>query len=139
LVDKGMDAHKFLYVPNGFSLSVPYDKRVEDQSGLLRDISELKKRGAFIYFYAGAFGEPNAMHKFVDALKKYHPTRPHNAYFVLVGKGEQLHRIKERCTSLGMDYVKFYSQVDKSLVVQALSLVDAGFFVMHDLPIYRFG
>lgn len=35
--------------------------------------------------------------------------------------------------------MSFYGQVDKGVILEALKRVDAGFFVMHDLPIYRFG
>lgn len=139
MVSRGMLPSKFKYVPNGFSLSdLSVVKEVQD-SDLLTDLEKFRSNGDFIFFYAGALGEPNAMHKFVDALSFFEVPEGTSAKFIVVGKGEQGSELKARCKDLGYDFVIFYPQVDKAVVQAALERVDACFFVMHDLPIYRFG
>ncbi|MGR4976338.1 glycosyltransferase family 4 protein [Pseudomonas sp. LARHCG127] len=139
MVSRGMKPEKFRYVPNGFSLTDAYSVMNSTNSCLLTDLRRFKSQGDFLFFYAGALGEPNAMHLFLDALRFFEIPDGVAVKFIIVGKGEQDAELRTRCKELGFDFVLFYSQVDKAQIQQALSLVDAGFFVMHDLPIYRFG
>lgn len=139
MVSRGMRADKFLYVPNGFSSVDIQTTTPTLSSDLLSDLKKFKANGDFLFFYAGALGEPNAMHLFLDALKFFEVPEGLFVKFVIVGKGEQALELVDRCKHLGYGFVRFYPQVDKAQVQQALRLVDAGFFVMHDLPIYRFG
>lgn len=132
----GLSSEKFIYAPNGFSFKESARKLIEHP--LLTDLKSFRSDGEFIYFYAGALGEPNAMHKFVDALEFLSPMSK-KIRFVIVGKGEQSKDLRQRCMEKSYDFVSFYEQVDKQIVLEALKVVDAGFFVMHDLPIYRFG
>lgn len=134
---RGLSSDRFVYAPNGFSFSASGTQT--DVHPLLSDLQLFRRNGDFVYFYAGALGEPNAMHKFVDALEYLKPTMGRKIRFVIVGKGEQAEALQRRCAELAYDFVSFYGQVDKSIILQALKSVDAGFFVMHDLPIYRFG
>ncbi|MCW1244315.1 glycosyltransferase family 4 protein [Pseudomonas sp. SAICEU22] len=139
MVSRGMRAGKFRYVPNGFSLDDVNVSGKTEGSNLLDDLTEFKSQGDFLFFYAGALGEPNAMHLFLDALQFFNIPDGLSVKFIIVGKGEQRAELDARCRKLGYDFVLFYPQVDKAEVQQALCIVDVGFFVMHDLPIYRFG
>lgn len=132
----GLTESRFVYAPNGFSLAT---SAMQAHHPLLSDLESFRRNGEFIYFYAGALGEPNAMHKFVDALEYLSDPAGRSIRFVIVGKGEQAEALQRRCAERAFDCVSFYGQVDKSVIVEALKSVDAGFFVMHDLPIYRFG
>ncbi|WP_158249654.1 MULTISPECIES: glycosyltransferase family 4 protein [unclassified Pseudomonas] len=139
MVSRGMKPGKFRYVPNGFSLN-DINASVESQgASLLDDLMGFKSQGDFLFFYAGALGEPNAMHLFLDALHFFEIPEGVSVKFIIVGKGEQSAELNARCRKLGYDFVLFYPQVDKAEIQQALRVVDVGFFVMHDLPIYRFG
>lgn len=139
MVRRGMRPDKFLYVPNGFS-STDTEASIEFRSSeFLNDLKAFRAQGDFLFIYAGALGEPNAMHLFIDALDCFESPAGVSVKFIIVGKGEQASELVERCRKHNYDCVKFYPQVDKVQVQQALRLVDAGFFVMHDLPIYRFG
>lgn len=135
---RGMSPSKFVYVPNGAVLNDRCDFWGED-SGLVSDMKEFKRQGDFLFFYAGALGEPNAMHKFVDSLAYIKAGGALSIRFIVVGKGEQELELKRRCKSLGYDFVEFYPQVDKRVVYSALTYADCGFFVMHDSPIYKYG
>lgn len=137
MISKGLREDKFVYGPNGFSCAPP--PFLDGGSKLLNDLEELREQGSFIFFYAGALGEPNAMHKFIDALEFFSAPKGRRVQFVIVGKGEQFEELAQRCNHGNLKNVGFYPQVDKAVVMSALSMVDAGFFVMHDLPIYRFG
>jgi len=136
---KGMARGKFLYVPNGFSKAAPPVASNILRSPLIDALEEYRRNGDFIFLYAGALGEPNAMHRFVDSLKFLSAERCRYVKFVIVGKGEQAADLQQRCIEARYDFVKFFPQQDKSVIHAALDRVDAGFFVMHDLPIYRFG
>lgn len=134
---RGLTPNRFVYAPNGFSFTPTVTQTTIHP--LLADLQSFRRAGEFVYFYAGALGEPNAMHKFLDALEYLSPSCQRKIRFVIVGKGEQAEALQRRCELHGFDFVSFYGQVDKSIILQALKCVDAGFFVMHDLPIYRFG
>lgn len=135
---RGMSPSKFVYVPNGAVLSDRYEP-LADENRLVSDMKEFKRQGDFLFFYAGALGEPNAMHKFVDSLAYIKAESVHGIRFIIVGKGEQEFELKQRCQSLGYDFVEFYPQVDKRVVYSALEYADCGFFVMHDSPVYKYG
>ncbi|MNJ14188.1 putative glycosyl transferase [compost metagenome] len=137
MVSKGAREDKFIYAPNGFSQAPTM--LFEGCSDLLKDLRCLREGGSFVFFYAGALGEPNAMHKFIDALLFFKAPEGRLVQFVIVGKGEQYGELVQRCIKYNINNVSFYPQVDKGVVLSALSLVDAAFFVMHDLAIYRFG
>ena len=136
--ERGMLPSKFLYVPNGAVLN-DICGSLHEEKGLVSDMKEFKRRGDFLFFYAGALGEPNAMHKFVDSLAHVKARGVRGIRFIVVGKGEQEFELKGRCRSLGYDFVDFYPQVDKRIVYSALAYADCGFFVMHDSPIYKYG
>lgn len=138
MIEGGMLENKFRYIPNGFSND---DAHLSSPSLTLQvheDLKGLKDQGKFIFIYAGAIGEPNAMHLFVDALCLLEENARASLSFVVIGKGEQFSEVKSRCESESLP-VSFYPAIAKTDVLYALSLADAGFFVMHDLPIYRFG
>lgn len=139
MVSRGMKPRKFRYVPNGFSLDDINATGESRCSNLLDDLTRFKTQGDFLFFYAGALGEPNAMHLFLDALHFFEIPEGLSVKFIIVGKGEQSAELNARCRRLGYEFVLFYPQVDKAEIQQALRVVDVGFFVMHDLPIYRFG
>lgn len=134
---RGLSVDKFIYAPNGFSLGGAASQVITHP--LISDLQIFRKNGDFVYFYAGALGEPNAMHKFLDALDYLPKPQARKLRFVIVGKGEQAEALQRRCIERSFDFVSFYEQVDKAVIFEALKCVDAGFFVMHDLPIYRFG
>lgn len=137
MVGRGLCENKFIYAPNGFSQDSATPLAIGGE--LIESIKIFRESGNFIFFYAGALGEPNAMHKFIDALEFFKAPDERPVKFVIVGKGEQLDELVKRCASHGLHSVHFYSQVDKEVLLSALTMADAGFFVMHDLPIYRFG
>lgn len=137
MAEHGLSSDRFIYAPNGFSLSGA--AKPPNGHPLIKDLQSYGSDGDFVYFYAGALGEPNAMHNFIDALDFLQQPVNRRIRFVIVGKGEQADALERRCQEQGYDFVHFYGQVDKEIIVQALKIVDAGFFVMHELPIYRFG
>lgn len=139
MISKGMLANKFLYIPNGFSKELVRTTAGQKGEEILDDVRRYQSEGYFLYVYAGALGEPNAMHQFLDCLPYLNATINERCKFIIIGKGEQAESLMQRCTEEGYTNVVFYGQIGKSIVLDVLEYMDAAFFVMHSLPIYKYG
>jgi glycosyltransferase involved in cell wall biosynthesis len=136
MIQHGMRAEKFGYIPNG----VAGDGWQENGSVLPEEhrnaLSHLKAQGQFLLGYAGSHGISNALEFFIAAanLLQQQPVT-----FVFVGQGPEKGRLKQSASGYKLKNVIFLPPLPKRNVPAFFGLVDACFLSWQKRPIYRFG
>ncbi len=131
----GLQADKFVYVPNGIS--------EEDWSGKRElsvinkgKINELKKQHKFLIAYAGAHGVANALDSFIKAAGYI---RDFPIHLLLIGKGPEKNKLIEIAESKNFNNITFLDSVPKNEIPELLSMMDALYIGLQNQPIFRFG
>lgn len=128
---KGLDANRFVYIPNGVSVaSLPFDTESNE-------INQLKEQGKFIFAYIGAHGKPNALEQFIAALQLLQEKQQNHIHAIFLGKGEEKENLKQQACNL--NNITFLESIPKDAVAGFLSNVDATFLGWRALPIYQYG
>jgi len=136
MLQHGMKAEKFVYIPNGVSVdewqnapdSMPDEHR--------HAISILKKKEHFLVGYAGAHGLANALDHFIDAA---YQLQEHPVTFVLIGQGSEKDRLMQKVQSRKQTNVVFLPSVEKKAIPVILQEMDALYIGLKGDPLFRFG
>jgi glycosyltransferase involved in cell wall biosynthesis len=132
MVKRGMDAAKFVWVPNGVCLA-----EMEGGDKAPSEITAMIPRTDFVIGYTGTLGEANAMHVLIEAAR----ILKHDSHikFVLVGSGKERNAIANLIERYELDNVVLLPPVAKSQVPDVLSKFDICYIGLLDKPIFRFG
>lgn len=135
MVERGMDAEKFAYVPNGFDPAEWTD--TISASHTLKDLVErLKRDGKFVVMYAGGHAVSNALDTLLDAMKLL---KESNIVALLVGNGQEKARLEERAKVENIDNVEFMDPVPKKEIPSTLTLADLLYIGWNRNPLYEYG
>lgn len=138
MVDNGLRAEKFLWIPNGVDSADICSHSDMHANAFVQHVASLKQQGVFVIIYAGAHGEPNALEGLVRSAKllvrSAVPVR-----IILVGKGERKAQLKEIAARDASGLIEFFDQQPKEAVMAALKLASAGYISLKSEPIFRFG
>lgn len=135
MVRHGMDASKFVEIPNGVILEdwmKPWELPV-NQKELLEN---LRREGKFIIGYFGGHALSNALDVLLDVAKK---EKEKDICFVLAGNGAEKQRLMRRTEEEQIKNVYFIEPVSKKAIPTLLSYFDCIYMGMWDSPLYRFG
>lgn len=124
----GIPQSKIVWIPNGADLS-----RFKDFNS-----SEGTKKG-FVVMYLGAHGQANALDVVIRAAKVIQGRGFEDIRFVLVGSGPEKPRLVTLARELDLQNVEFRDPVPKSRVPEVLEGADVTVFVLHAIPLYRYG
>ena len=124
----GMSSEKFAYIPNGVVME---EESVELSDDFLRDLSANK----FVVGYAGSIGLANALEFLIEAARKLSANT--HIHFVLVGKGAEVERLKERAA--GLTNISFLDAVEKKQVQSLLQYFNLCYIGWRNEDLYRFG
>jgi glycosyltransferase involved in cell wall biosynthesis len=127
---KGMQAHKFVHIPNGISLEKTAGGEPTDN----KDISQLPQN-KFIVGYAGTLGTANALQYFIEAARLLEHYE--QIHFCIVGNGDQKEALKKNAKSL--TNLSFVDAVDKNLVPYVISMFSCCYIGLKKEPLFRFG
>jgi len=137
LVDHGLDASRFVHIPNGVVLDdwselapSPLAKHVLEQ------FAGLTATGYFIVTYAGAHGPANNLQLLIEAARQM---RGDAVMFCLFGAGSEKEALKSSVRSLGLNNVRFFDPVPKSAIPSVLRASSALFFSLTPSPLFRYG
>jgi glycosyltransferase involved in cell wall biosynthesis len=136
MIARGMDASKFVYVPNGIDVG-----ELGRSDGSLPPLHEkeflrLWKRGNLVVGYTGGHGVSNALGTFIDAaplLTDFPVT------LILVGQGPEKEALKIRASQGGSENIVFLPPVPRESIHHLLSLMDVLYIGWKDSPLYAFG
>ena len=136
MIEHGMSAEKFGYIPNG----VASDGWQENGSVLPKEhqnaLSHLKAQGRFLLGYAGSHGISNALEFFIEAATLL---QQQLVTFVFVGQGPEKSQLEQRASARNLSNVIFLPPIPKQNVPAFFGSVDACFLSWQRRPIYRFG
>lgn len=128
---RGLKEGKFHYVPNGVTVEEWDEDTFSLPPGLSQQLEEWAK-GRFLVCYAGAHGLANALDSLIDAADLLP-----DAGFVLIGKGPEKERLKEKAAKL--DNVLFLDALPKNAMPAILSKMDALYIGLQRQSLFRFG
>lgn len=134
--EHGMNPNKFVYIPNGVSVSDWQQLKVPLSTDMLDSIARIKEEYHFLIAYAGGMGESNALDYLLSAAKELQEI---DVAFVLVGDGACKDILRQRLINERISNVYFLPRIDKTQVPSFLDKMDALYIGWHKLPIYRFG
>lgn len=134
MVSRGMDARKFIHIPNGFSAAEWASESIQpqDEAGA----REPAPAARFRLGYAGGHGYANALEDLIRAATEL---RDLPIEITLIGGGPKKSTLQELAASLGLANVVFCPPVPKERIPQTLASFDALYLGWEPRPIYRFG
>lgn len=135
LKTRGLKDGKFCYISNGIVLA-DYGDVMPLKADYLEKLNNLRKQGKFLIGFAGAHGIANALNILLYAAEKLKDTQ---AYFVLVGQGQEKENLMALAQRLWLDNVLFLPSIPKKMVPAFLAQMDALYIGWQNKPIYRFG
>lgn len=133
----GLEAGKFVFIPNGIDLEewtspVPEELPIEH-----REIfTQLRAERKTIVGYTGAHGTANALHALISAANS---ANKENVQFVLVGNGPEKPALINLVKSLHVANVTFLPPVSKSVIPALLRSFDIAYIGLQHQPLFRFG
>lgn len=132
---RGLKGGKFCHIPNGIVLS-EYDNVLPLKADYAELLDKLHNSGKFLIGFAGAHGIANALNVLLCAAEKLKNT---NAYFVLVGQGQEKGNLKDLAQKLKLDNMLFLDSIPKKMVPAFLNKMDVLYIGWQNKSIYRFG
>jgi glycosyltransferase involved in cell wall biosynthesis len=136
LVAHGMNADKFVCIPNGIDPQEWSGDAAALEPEILEFIHKQRSLGRVVVGYAGSHGLPNALDTFLDAALLLKDAK---LAFVLVGDGHEKAALQARVRDLGLKNVAMFPPVPKRQIPGFLSAVDVAYIGWQKVPIYRFG
>jgi len=138
MMEKGLGADKFLWVPNGVDCGDIDANADVSESEFVKYVKDLKNQGIFIVIYAGAHGEPNALEGLVRSARLLKASDA-NVRIILVGKGERKEQLRAIAAQDASGLIEFFDQQPKEVIMAALKFTSAGYISLKSQPIFRFG
>lgn len=135
MVKHGMDAGKFVYVPNGI-VPEEWDTGLDVPDEHQNVIDNLRENYELIIGYAGAHGVANALDPLIETatLVKDLPVA-----FVLAGNGPEKERLIEKADNAGLENIRFLETVPKPMLPALLDQMDILYVGFKNQSLYRFG
>lgn len=129
---RGLDIHKFHWIPNGVSLEEVSQKQ-ELSSETLAQLPQNK----FIVGYTGTIGVANAIDDLIEAARIL--SNNTQLHFVLVGSGKEKENLVQKVGSLGLQNITFIDAIPKKQIQSMLAEFDVCYIGWQKNPLYRFG
>ena len=139
MISRGMAPEKFLYVPNGVARATDETTNAEPDTPLLRQLKEFRAKNYFVLLYAGNHGAVNNLEILLDVLGEIERAGHKNIACVFVGQGDRRHQLEDKARRARLTNAVFLDQVDKTELVHAFRLADAGYQSLLPSALFRFG
>lgn len=132
MMEHGLGAEKFHWIPNGISL-----EEVVHPAPLSEAVRGQLDPSAFKVGYVGTLGVVNCLDTLIDAASQLKDNQ--SIQFVLVGRGREVERLKQRAKLLGLDNVVFAGAIPKTEVQSALKIFDVLWIGANQTELHQFG
>jgi len=133
LEDENINVEKLEIIPNGICL-----EELQDTENLPEDIEKLIPKNKFIVTYAGTFGESNTLEYLIKAANLLKNIK--DIYFILIGKGEKEHGLKNLIRNLGLKNILFIPPISKKEVIPVLKkYADVCYIGWKRKKLYKYG
>lgn len=138
--ERGLDAARWHYVPNGADLSEGGPSCADDASAAAIQVTRWKAEGRFVVVYAGALGTPNNIEPLIDAMGLLKQQGENRIATLIVGRGERADALTRRIREQGLeDRVALHGQIPKRAIPALLRQADVGYISLRPEPLFRFG
>jgi glycosyltransferase involved in cell wall biosynthesis len=132
---RGMDEHKFVYIPNGVDISTgPTADDVETY--VFKEVEELREKYKYLVGFAGTHGPANALQYLVEAAELL---KDENIGVVLLGQGIEKPKLMTLAKEKNLDNVIFLDPVKKQFVSSFHAAMDALYIGLQRHSLFRFG
>ncbi|QAT50579.1 glycosyltransferase WbuB [Caproiciproducens sp. NJN-50] len=136
MVEHGMAAEKFVYVPNGIE-KADWEKPFGEPPVYSEQLFRFHEQGEFLIGYAGAHGIANALDSFVEAGELLCGKK---IRLLLIGPGPERERLIQKAKDKKLeDVVTFLPPVGRGQIPELLSQMDALYIGLQRQPLFRFG
>lgn len=135
MMQHGLDADKFNYIPNGIIAS-EWDAYKELPEDIQNVFLKLKEENKFIIGYAGAHGQANSLGTIIDVISRL---IDQNVVLVLIGTGQEKEKLISYTLKNGINNVFFLPVQRKELIPACLKLMDVLYIGLQKQPLFRFG
>ncbi|MFL7023336.1 glycosyltransferase family 4 protein [Enterovibrio norvegicus] len=132
LVTRGLEQHKFHWLPNGFSSS-----EFTESEALSDDVKNKIPVDKFLVAYTGTLGTANAIDVLLDVAEILKPLT--DIGFLIAGGGKEQVEFEKELVNRQLTNVHYIGPQRKKQVPTVLSYADACYVGFKDSPIYRFG
>lgn len=135
MIEHGMEASKFSYIPNGIVIEdwlVSSELPMEHRTIL----EQMRQDGYFLLGYAGSHGAANALETLIRSAVRL---KDEKVKIVLVGQGSDKKSLQRLAEHVRADNLLFLPPVPKTSIPQLLNLMDALYIGFRRIPLYRFG
>lgn len=132
MVTQGLRREKFVWIPNGFSLT-----EVSQKTPLNKQATNQLPKNKFIVGYTGTIGVANALDSLIEAAAILRKNK--DIAFVLVGRGKEKQALQALATGKKLTNVTFIDPIPKIEIQAMLSRFDACFIGWLNDNLYRFG
>lgn len=131
IIERGISDAKIDVVKNGANLELykPKDRNLE----LLRD---LKLQGKLILSYIGTIGMAHKIDFILDCAKEISKSNP-RFHFIIMGAGAEKNNITDKIKNDQIDNVTLLDPVQKSMVVEFLSITDAAIINLRKSELFK--
>jgi len=136
MVSRGLDAKKFVYIPNGIDIDEWQSFNAQLPEEYKEIIERLKKEGKCLVGYTGSFGVSNALNYFVESAIYL---RDFPVSLVLVGQGPEKDKLLRFVERNNLTNIIFLPAVSKYYIPNVLNEMDILYIGWENSPLYRFG
>ncbi len=137
MVAHGLDARKFVYVPNGIDGQVPQTNVEPLPAEHSQVIQNLKHQGKLIVLYSGSHGVVNALDNVVVAARLF--SDESRVHFLLVGQGPEKESLQKRAQQAGLPNITFLPPVARSQMAALTQAADLGYLGLQKKDLFRYG
>jgi len=136
MVSRGMDANKFVHIPNGIDTEEWQSSNAQLPEKCKEVIEKLKKEEKFLVGYVGSFGVANALNYFIESAI-YLKELP--VSLILVGQGPEREKLQKYVELNKLDNVVFLTSIAKGSIPFLLNEMDALYIGWRKNRLYRYG
>lgn len=137
MVAHGLDASKFVYIPNGIDPQTSHENAAPLPQEHDRVIRELKTQDKLVVLYSGNHGIVNALGNVIEAarLLKDEPA----VHFLLVGQGPEKEHLQSDARQARLTNVTFLPPVSRTEMPALTHAADVGYVGLQRRDLFRYG
>ncbi len=128
IISCGIPREKVVWIPNGVDLS-RFNNNVYPE----------RSNNDFNVMYVGAHGLANGLDTLIQAAKIVQDSGYQKIHFILVGDGPEKPRLIALAKDLNLYNIEFHKSMPKNQVPSILNKADATVFLLHNIPLYKYG
>ncbi len=136
--NRGFKDFQYACVPNGYVKEEWVENDVQLPESHVALFEQLRAEGKIIVGYAGGHTQSTALETLIDAAKVLE-TISRDVAVVLVGRGVEKDKLKEKSRAMGLKNIYFLDIVDKSMVASLIRKFDIAYMGGVHSQLHKYG